>query len=418
MPVRERVSLARCAGYDLEEVEASLRAALAPLGGIEAFVRPGQRVVLKPNLLRPASPDAAATTHPAVVAAVARLVVAAGAEALILDSSGGPNSTAYLTMVHRTTGMTWAAEASGARLVADLHATQVPLAKGLILHRVDLVREAIEADVLINLPKLKTHGLTGLTVAVKNLLARCRRGQGGLSWLHAGPGGLCQGLLDVSSSAPRLHRRRRGGHGGQRPFGRDPAGGGIPAGAQRRRWTQHCRPRGGSPVGAPRGWPPRQCSGRTRTGVAGSPKGCRGHRSPAGGTRRGHAPRGALFGRIATGGSPGNRSSRPRRRCTGRGSAPGIAVDASPWRTVAAGARARMDAARCIRCYCCLNLPSAGRGLRKPSSAGCWAGSSDLGLRVRAGVGASGSRRPWAAPRLYGGCLRGIATIGDHGAKV
>jgi glycosyltransferase involved in cell wall biosynthesis len=53
---------------------------LEPLGGMEAFVRPGQRVALKPNLLRPTTPDSAATTHPAVVVAVARMVREAGLE--------------------------------------------------------------------------------------------------------------------------------------------------------------------------------------------------------------------------------------------------------------------------------------------------------------------------------------------------
>ena len=90
----EQVSLARCGGYDVEEVEAALRRALAPWGGMAAWVRAGQRVAIKPNLLRPAAPDAAATTHPTVVAATARLVREAGGEATILDSSGGPNAAA------------------------------------------------------------------------------------------------------------------------------------------------------------------------------------------------------------------------------------------------------------------------------------------------------------------------------------
>ena len=164
-----RVALAACSGYDLDAVEASLRRALTPLGGMAAYVRPGYRVALKPNLLRPVAPEAAATTHPSVVAATARLVNEAGGTPFILDSSGGPNSATYLGVVHRTTGMTWAAKEGCAELLTRLHGIQVPLEGGLLLHRVDLVREAVEADVLINLPRLKTHGLTGLTVAVKNL---------------------------------------------------------------------------------------------------------------------------------------------------------------------------------------------------------------------------------------------------------
>ncbi len=202
MPAAERVSLAACSGYTLEEVEAALRRVLEPLGGLSAIVRPGQRVVLKPNLLRPAAPESATTTHPALVAATARLVREAGAEPFILDSSGGPNSAAYLAAVYRATGMVWAAEAGGATLVTQLHAVQVPVQGGLILHRVDLVREAIEADVLVNLPKLKTHGLTGLSVAVKNLFGLVP-GTTKVGY-HArlrDPADFARGLLDIGTAA-------------------------------------------------------------------------------------------------------------------------------------------------------------------------------------------------------------------------
>lgn len=384
MPVRERVSLARCAGYDLEEVEASLRAALAPLGGIEAFVRPGQRVVLKPNLLRPASPDAAATTHPAVVAAVARLVVAAGAEALILDSSGGPNSTAYLTMVHRTTGMTWAAEASGARLVADLHATQVPLAKGLILHRVDLVREAIEADVLINLPKLKTHGLTGLTVAVKNLFGLVPGvAKVGYHGRMQDPEAFAKGLLDVSlASGAALHIVDAvvGMEGNGPSAGTPREVGAILAGRSALAVdTAAAALVGRDPldvrttrIAAEAGL----CSGRIEDveiagdsleGLQGAP-----FRLPEGYAPEGHAPqRQSLFGRIATGWFSRQLLVTPQagERCTGCGlcarHCPVDAITMENGRGV--GARARMDAARCIRCYCCHELcPALAVELRKP----------------------------------------------------
>jgi uncharacterized protein (DUF362 family)/ferredoxin len=125
--------------------------------------------LLKPNLLRAMPPEKACTTHPTVVAAVARLVIEVGAHPVIIESPGGPYAEAYLRLIYRKTGMLWAAEVSGAELNYDIRTTQVSYAEGIILHRLDLVQPVVEADVLINLAKLKTHNLTTLTLAVKNL---------------------------------------------------------------------------------------------------------------------------------------------------------------------------------------------------------------------------------------------------------
>ena len=153
----------------MERVEAAVRRAVDLLGGMGAYVRPGQRVLLKPNLVRPAPPERAVSTHPAVVAAVARLVAEAGGHAVIVESPGGPYSSGVLRSLYRRTGMDRAAEASGAELNEDTSAQQVSLSEGVALRRLDVVQPALDADVIINLPKLKTHNLTTLTLAVKNL---------------------------------------------------------------------------------------------------------------------------------------------------------------------------------------------------------------------------------------------------------
>jgi uncharacterized protein (DUF362 family)/ferredoxin len=164
-----RVSLARCATYDLDTVQAAIRRSLEPLGGMAAFVGAGQRVLLKPNLLRAMVPERAATTHPAVVAAVARLVREAGGQPIIVESPGGPYMARWISAVYKSTGMTWASEVSGAPLNEDFSATTVSHPEGALLHRLDVVQPLLEADVVINLPKFKTHNLVGLTMAVKNL---------------------------------------------------------------------------------------------------------------------------------------------------------------------------------------------------------------------------------------------------------
>ena len=163
------VSLTRCSDYDLAHVEAAIRHSMDLLGGMGAFVKPGQRVLLKPNLIRPMPPEKAACTHPAIVAAVARLVIEAGGRPIIVESPGGPYNPLILRTLYRKTEMAWAAEISGAELNYNVGSAQVSHAEGRILRRLDVVQPLLEADVVINLPKLKTHNLTTLTLAVKNL---------------------------------------------------------------------------------------------------------------------------------------------------------------------------------------------------------------------------------------------------------
>jgi uncharacterized protein (DUF362 family)/ferredoxin len=163
------VSLVRCDDYALERVEQALLRLLEPLGGMGALVRAGQRVVLKPNLVRAMAPELAATTHPALVAAVARQVMAIGAQAIIADSAGGPFTRGVLKNLYHKTGMDWAAEVSGAELNWDTEGSQVPHPSAQVLHRLDLIQPILQADAVINLGKLKTHNLTALTLCVKNL---------------------------------------------------------------------------------------------------------------------------------------------------------------------------------------------------------------------------------------------------------
>jgi uncharacterized protein (DUF362 family)/NAD-dependent dihydropyrimidine dehydrogenase PreA subunit len=162
------VSIAKCETYEIDQVRRALTAALEPLGGIGAFVRPGQRVLLKPNVLMPVRPERAITTHPAIVEAVAELVQGAGGEVVIFDS--GPVPTGLVVRrAYRDAGILEVAERTGATLHDDIAAVQVSAPESVLLKRLDLVKLCREVDVVISLPKLKTHNLTTITGAVKNL---------------------------------------------------------------------------------------------------------------------------------------------------------------------------------------------------------------------------------------------------------
>ncbi len=157
------VSIVACDTYKLDAVRQAVTAVLAPLGGIERFVRPGMRVLLKPNLLRSADLERAITTHPAVVQAVTELVQGAGGTVLIGDSPGG--AVKRVPPVWRKSGMTQVTECTGATLV-PFDGVEWKRVNG---HDYFVAHPVFEADLVINLPKLKTHMLTLYTGAVKNM---------------------------------------------------------------------------------------------------------------------------------------------------------------------------------------------------------------------------------------------------------
>jgi uncharacterized protein (DUF362 family)/Pyruvate/2-oxoacid:ferredoxin oxidoreductase delta subunit len=168
---RPVVAIARCAAYDPAALDAALAAVLEPLGGMAAFVRPGQRVFLKPNLLSKAEPERQVTTHPEVLASVVRAAKACGAaEVMVGDSPGGPTTARSIRSFWDAAGWTRACETEGARLVFyNDDVARVPVPVKSLFASFNLGRESIEADVLISLPKLKTHGFMMFTGAVKNL---------------------------------------------------------------------------------------------------------------------------------------------------------------------------------------------------------------------------------------------------------
>lgn len=161
-----KVSITRCPDYS----RIDLGQLLAPLGGIQAFVKPGQKVLIKPNALLGKTPDDAVTTHPALIAAVIREVKKAGGIALVGDSPGNAHSNVPHTM--EQTGIKQAAKEAGGILIyfQQQGVVAVPSPSGnKRLPTLMIAKPALEADVVINLPKLKTHNLTQYTGAIKNM---------------------------------------------------------------------------------------------------------------------------------------------------------------------------------------------------------------------------------------------------------
>lgn len=166
MNTSSTVAIVRCGSYEPDTVENAVRRAVDLLGGIGSFVRPGERILLKPNLLGPHSPEEAVTTHPAIVRAMAELVHAAGSRAIIGDS---PAFYAF-ARVASATGMNSVEESTGAPLVPFENGKDIPTAEGATTRRLTIAHAVAEADAIISLPKFKTHCLTHITGAIKNLL--------------------------------------------------------------------------------------------------------------------------------------------------------------------------------------------------------------------------------------------------------
>jgi uncharacterized protein (DUF362 family)/Pyruvate/2-oxoacid:ferredoxin oxidoreductase delta subunit len=141
-----------------------MRACLAPLGGMGAFVKPGQRVLLKPNLLAGMAPERAVTTHPTVVAAAIFLVREAGGVPSVGDSPG----VGDLAGVAKPTGIQNVLDETHTPLADFGRTTVFDSERNVIGKRMQLARALAEADVVITLPKLKTHVQMTFTGAIKN----------------------------------------------------------------------------------------------------------------------------------------------------------------------------------------------------------------------------------------------------------
>ncbi len=167
----DAVSIARCSDYSAAQVQRAVHDALTPLGGMSAFVSEGQRVFIKPNLLSKAEPERAVTTHPEVLRAVIREVRACSpASVSVGDSPGGRHSATSIRGVWDACGLTAVCAEEGADLVLlDDDVVRVPNPSGSALYAYfNLGRAVVDTDVLIDLPKFKTHGFMMFTGAVKN----------------------------------------------------------------------------------------------------------------------------------------------------------------------------------------------------------------------------------------------------------
>jgi uncharacterized protein (DUF362 family) len=160
--------------YDLVVVSGdpgpATRKALEALGGISRFVKKGQSVILKPNMSFANTPDRGSTTHPVVVATVAQACMEAGAlQVVVLD-----HTLQRAELCLERTGIREACKQINGVHVMTLQDKkffrEIKVPQGKVLERVEVMKDILEGQVLINLPVAKSHSATGVSLGLKGLM--------------------------------------------------------------------------------------------------------------------------------------------------------------------------------------------------------------------------------------------------------
>ncbi|MDD5458663.1 MAG: DUF362 domain-containing protein [Phycisphaerae bacterium] len=171
-----RVAIIRCGEYDRKKVRTALYRCFELLGGIERFVKAGDNVLIKPNLIAPKSPRYPTQTHPAMIVETARLLKDFGAKPFVADSPAWGSAANCIRTL---------------RIDEELKTLGVPVREldkpksfDISGHRIKISNVAAQADAIINLPKFKSHQQLVATFAIKNMFG-CVPGKRKAYWHFA-----------------------------------------------------------------------------------------------------------------------------------------------------------------------------------------------------------------------------------------
>lgn len=198
---RAKVAAVRCPSYEPETLSGAVRRCLELVGGRDEFLKPGTKVFAKINLLSPhAPPDRAICTHPLFVREVLRALLERDVRVTVGDDVNFGQGDEFLT-----TGLRQVCAEVNVPLV-NLRKTgfeRIPL-RGKVLTSIYVAKPVLEADLVLNLPKLKTHSFTIFTGAVKNMYGVIPYGLR-LDGHHRFPRNdqFSRMLVDVFSAVPR-----------------------------------------------------------------------------------------------------------------------------------------------------------------------------------------------------------------------
>ncbi len=162
------VSVDRVTTYDQTKIYFVLKERLSQLCPMFGELA-GKNVMIKPNFVRKMKPEEAATTHPSILIPLIRVLRDEGANVLIAESPAGIYSESTLRSIYRVCGVDEAAESAGAKLNFDTSYGSLSAPKGESTKVFNVISPVLQADLMINLSVLKSHGLTTMSAACKNL---------------------------------------------------------------------------------------------------------------------------------------------------------------------------------------------------------------------------------------------------------
>lgn len=202
-----QVSLFQCENYSQKNIEKAVRNTFSALGGIKKFLpkrKKNPKVILKPNFLSQRSPESAVITHPQVIAEIAKIVLEAGATPIISESPGFVIlSKSFLQKV----GLE--------KVMEDLKLNFFPPERGKYIKlslpnkkikEIHFAKCFLEADLVINIPKIKTHMQTFYTGAIKNMFGGVAKKDRALAHSLGGYSSFSELLVDIYKQvAPQIH---------------------------------------------------------------------------------------------------------------------------------------------------------------------------------------------------------------------
>jgi len=177
------VAIERADSYEPAVIEGAVARAVEAFGGWARLVRPGERVLVKPNCICGAPPERPAQTHPAVILAVCRQLLECGAKPFVGDSPAWGSLLGAL----RQLGIVEELSRLGVPIVPFHRSVRAANPRGKVFKKLSVDAAALEADAIVNLPKLKTHRQVLLTAAIKNMFG-CVGGRRKALW-HVKVGG-------------------------------------------------------------------------------------------------------------------------------------------------------------------------------------------------------------------------------------
>lgn len=202
---KSEVAITRCLDYS--QAGAAIREAIHLLGGVERFCKEGDQVIIKPNIVFPVPWEMAETTHPAVVSEVVRIFKEAGAVVKILER---PAFNTRASVAYEVTGIKKAALEAGADELLDWveeEYIEVKVPNPRSFAEVKIPKSLMEADVFVDLPKLKNNFVLGpgaLTLSIKSKIGLIPQEDREL--IHRTPVDMAAGCCDIAKAINHKHR--------------------------------------------------------------------------------------------------------------------------------------------------------------------------------------------------------------------